>query len=107
MNARARAHADPSVVNLASNEYFKAVGKRRLQVPMVTPTFKDEKNGKARVISFYAKQARGAMARWMVTHRVEHVEDLKNAEPLGYRFDPSASTATKWVYTRPQPPKKS
>ena len=107
VSTRAESHTDPTVVNLASNEYFKAVGKRRLRVPVITPAFKDVKNGKARVISFYAKRARGAMARWMVTHRVEHAEALKAAEPLGYRFDPESSTETRWVYTRPQPPKKS
>lgn len=97
-------HADPTIVNLASTEYSKAVDLKRIGVPVVTPVFQDVKGGKARVLFLFAKRARGWMARWMVEHRVERPEDLKDFDVEGYRFVPAASSDTKWVFQRPQPP---
>lgn len=73
-------------VNLASNEYFKAVDKKALKVPVITPAFKDWKNDKLKVISFFAKKARGAMVRYIIDNNAETLEDLKGFNWEGYRF---------------------
>ncbi|MGC9386134.1 MAG: peroxide stress protein YaaA [Hydrogenovibrio sp.] len=88
------------VVNLASNEYFKAVNKKQLQAEVITPQFKDWKNGQYKMISFYAKRARGLMARYAALNQVEQVEDLKYFEADGYRFAPDLSSEKNWVFTR-------
>ena len=104
VNALTHGHADRTVVVCASNEYFSAVNKKDLEGPVITPVFKDRKDGKERVISFMAKAARGSMARWIVKKRVESAEDLKRFSVGGYRFKASASTEDTWVFSRKQPP---
>jgi hypothetical protein len=99
-------HADPSIVNLASKEYFSAVDADKLNGPVVNPAFKEEKDGKLRSLQFFAKRARGMMARWAVQNRIERAEDLKNFTGGGYRFAKSESGAGDWLFTRPQPPLK-
>ena len=100
--------ADETVVNLASNEYFKSVDKKALKARIVTCDFKDvDEMGKARTLAFFAKRARGAMARYVVENRVENVEDLKQAVVDDYVFRPELSKADHWTFTRPQPPKKT
>lgn len=74
------------IVNLASNEYFSSVKPNQLKGMLVTPVFKDEKNGVFKVISFYAKKARGMMADFIVRHQVKSVEDLKKFNTNGYQF---------------------
>jgi len=91
---------DDTLVNLASNEYFNAVNKKELNARIVTPVFKDEKNGVYKVISFFAKKARGAMSDFLIRNRVSKPEDLKDFDGLGYRFDPDLSQADTWVFTR-------
>ena len=98
---------DGVILNLASNEYFKAVDKKTLAARIVTPVFRDKKDGKSRVVSFYAKRARGAMARWFVENRVADPEQLKESRVMGYRFDPKQSKGDSWVFERKQPPPKS
>jgi len=95
------------IVNLASNEYFKAAKTSALATPVITPIFRDVKDGKARTLAFFAKKARGAMTRWVVQNRVTDVERLRDCEVDGYRFDADASTDAKWTFSRPQPPKKT
>lgn len=90
------------VVNLASNEYFKAVKKQQLNAEIVTPQFKDWKNGQYKMISFYAKKARGLMARYAAVNKVEQVEDLKYFDDEGYAFAPDLSSEKEWVFTRKQ-----
>ena len=97
-------HADRTIVNLASNEYFSAVPRKTLKSPVLDLAFQDVKDGKARTISFFAKRARGAMARWIIEHRIDRVEGLRDATPEGYGLDETASTDRKWVYRREQPP---
>ncbi|MCO4744510.1 MAG: peroxide stress protein YaaA [Proteobacteria bacterium] len=92
------------VVNCASNEYFSAVQTKALDATVITPVFKDVKEGKARVLSFFAKQARGAMVRWAIQNRVSHAEQLKDCTAMGYSFMPELSTATRWEFHRKQPP---
>lgn len=88
------------VVNLASNEYFSSVKKKELNGVLITPIFKDEKNGTYKIISFYAKKARGMMADYIVRNAVEDVEALKKFTTTGYRFDAESSTTTELVFLR-------
>ena len=79
-------------INLASNEYFKAVDVKKLKVPVITPVFKDLKNGKLKIISFFAKKARGAMVRFIIDNNIETIEELKAFDYEGYRFSENEST---------------
>ena len=79
-------------INLASNEYFKAVDLKKLKVPVITPVFKDLKNGKLKIISFFAKKARGAMVRFIIDNNVETIEELKAFDYEGYRYSENEST---------------
>lgn len=88
------------LVNLASNEYFKAIDAQALDAKVITPIFKDEKNGKLKIISFYAKKARGLMAAWMIRQGVNDPEALKDFDVAGYRFNAALSDAGTLVFTR-------
>ncbi len=87
-------------VNLASNEYFKAVKPKLLKVPVITPIFKDYKNGNLKMISFYAKKARGLMVRYIIDNNIENVEDLKGFDYDNYAFDSNLSSNNQLVFTR-------
>ncbi|MBA4806103.1 peroxide stress protein YaaA [Brevundimonas sp.] len=95
-----KGQSDQTLVNLASQEYFGAVDAKALKLPVVTPQFREQKNGESRIISFFAKKARGAMARFAIDERVERVEDLKAFDRDGYRFDKAASTDNEWIFIR-------
>ena len=88
------------IVNLASQEYFKAVDRKALQARVVECVFEDFKGGKYKIISFNAKRARGLMARYAVIQRVSKVEQLKKFNLEGYAFEASASEADRWVFRR-------
>ena len=90
------------LVNLASNEYFSSVKPELLNAPLVTPTFLDEKNGQPKVIAFFAKRARGAMAGWLIRERVKTLKGLTQWEGNGYRYDADRSTPSNPVYVRPE-----
>ena len=100
LNADAEGQADPTLVNLASQEYFGAVDARALKLPVITPHFRESKNGESRIISFFAKKARGGMARFAIDERIEKAEDLKAFDRDGYRFDKASSTEADWIFTR-------
>ena len=100
LNADAEGQSDPTLVNLASQEYFGAVDAKALKLPVVTPHFREEKDGESRIISFFAKKARGTMARFAIDERIETAADLKAFDRDGYRFQKAASTETDWVFTR-------
>lgn len=100
LNADAEGHPDPTLVNLASQEYFGAVDAKALKLPIVTPQFREEKNGESRIVSFFAKKARGAMARFAIDERVERVSDLKAFDRDGYAFDKASSTDNEWIFIR-------
>lgn len=100
LNADAEGQSDPRLVNLASQEYFGAIDARALKLPVVTPHFREEKDGESRIISFFAKKARGTMARFAIDERIETASDLKAFDRDGYRFQKSASTETDWIFTR-------
>ncbi len=87
-------------VNLASNEYFDAVHADSLSVPIITPVFKDEKNGKYKIISFYAKKARGMMANFIIQNRIKKVDDLKGFDVAGYTFDEASSDEATLTFLR-------
>lgn len=103
LNAAVKAHDDPTVVNLASNEYFSAVDQKALKRRVVTPVFKEEKDGALRQLQFFAKRARGAMARWAVQNRITKADDLKRFNVDGYKFREGDSSDDLWLFTRPQP----
>lgn len=88
------------LVNLASEEYFKAVKPGLLKGPVITPVFEDWKNGKYKIISFYAKKARGLMARYATVNGITQVEELKSFDLEGYCFEPASSTETSWIFRR-------
>ena len=92
------------VVNLASNEYSRSVQFKKLEVPVITPVFQEISDGKHKVISFFAKRARGAMARYIIDKRRTNVEDLKRFKDGGYKYDEALSSQQTWVFTRPKPP---
>jgi len=91
---------DSILVNLASNEYFKAIKPKSLKVPVITPVFKDYKNGELKMIGFFAKRARGMMVRYIIDNHIEKQEDLKGFNYDGYAFDTNLSTENKLVFTR-------
>lgn len=87
-------------VNLASNEYFSAVDTKALKVPVITPEFKDYKDGKLKMISFFAKKARGLMVRYILDTNAETIDDLKAFNYEGYAFDANLSKDNTLVFTR-------
>lgn len=91
---------DELFVNLASNEYFSVVDVKSLKVPVITPEFKDYKDGKLKMISFFAKKARGLMVRYIIDNNVETLDELKNFNYEGYAFDANLSKGNKLVFTR-------
>ncbi len=88
------------LVNLASKEYFKAVGHKELQARVITPSFKEERDGTLKMISFFAKTARGRMASFAVQNRIDKAEDLKSFDWDGYRYEEDLSRENEWVFTR-------
>lgn len=91
---------DNVLINLASNEYFKSVVKSKVKGQIYTPIFKDEKNGQLKVISFFAKKARGLMARFIIQHQLTEVAQLQDFDVNGYQFSEAQSHGTDLVFTR-------
>ena len=91
-----------ALVNLASEEYFKAVHADDLPVPVITPVFEDWKGGKYKIISFHAKRARGLMARYAIEKKITAPEKLQAFDTEAYAFAPAASDETRWVFRRRQ-----
>jgi len=92
--------SDELFLNLASNEYFSAVDTKALKVPVITPEFRDYKDGKLKMISFFAKKARGLMVRYIIDTNVETIDDLKKFNYEGYAFDANLSKGNTLVFTR-------
>jgi len=88
------------IINLASVEYFKAIDKKILKSTVITPVFKEFKNGEYKIVMMYAKHARGAMARYIVKNNIQSAEELKLYSVDGYSFDVNQSTDAEWVFTR-------
>ncbi len=93
------------LVNLASNEYYRSVDERSLDAEVITPIFKDLKNGEYKIISFFAKKARGLMCDHLIRNRLRKAEELKHFQTAGYGFRPDLSEGNHWVFTRDAPPK--
>lgn len=89
-----------ALVNLASQEYFKSVREEKLGVPVITPVFKERRNGTYKIISFVAKRARGAMSRYIVRHRISDPADIKKFKEDGYRYNKQLSDDANWIFTR-------
>jgi cytoplasmic iron level regulating protein YaaA (DUF328/UPF0246 family) len=99
--ALAESPGDEVLVNLASTEYFGSVKPAKLDAPIVAPAFYDaDKSGKPKIISFFAKRARGVMSAWIIRERITSTKALVNFEGMGYRYDKAQSTALRPVFTR-------
>lgn len=93
-------HRHPVVINLASNEYFKAAKTKALKAKVINMVFKEKKDDQYKIIGLFAKRARGAMARYLITNRIEDPQKLKSFAKDGYKHQPKMSDDTNWVFTR-------
>lgn len=100
LNAALAEQGDDILINLASSEYFRSVNPRRLQGRIITPQFRDEKNGQYKIISFFAKKARGRMAAWLLQNRIATPDDIRAYDVDGYAFNPALSKGDDMVFTR-------
>lgn len=100
INAQLSKADQPVLINLASNEYYKVIQPKSVAANIITPVFKDEKNGHYKIISFYAKKARGLMARWVIDNRIDNPKDLVNFNVDGYFYDKATSDAKTLVFKR-------
>jgi len=104
LNKQLKSLKTGTLVNLASNEYFKAVNKSILNTDIISPAFKDLKGGKYKIISFYAKKARGMMTSWIIRNAITDVKQLKKFKQDGYRYNAGLSTTKNPVFTRDAAP---
>ncbi len=95
-----QSHGEKVLINLASNEYFKSINIKKLNYEVITPVFKDYKNGQFKIISFYAKKARGLMSRFIIQNRIEKTIDIKAFNLDNYRYNHELSKEKEWVFTR-------
>lgn len=100
LNAALAEQGDDVLINLASNEYFRSVQPKKLNATIYTPQFKDEKNGQYKMISFFAKKARGRMAAWLLQNDVRQPNDLRDFDVDGYAFNSALSSGQTLVFTR-------
>ena len=103
LNAQAEVIGTDTLINCASQEYFGAVAPKALKLRVITPVFMELKDGKAKIVSFFAKKARGAMARYVVQNRVENAEEIKGFDIGGYAFQADMSEGDRWVFLRDYP----
>ena len=103
LNVQAAAVQTGTLVNCASQEYFGAADNKALNLRVITPVFMEVKDDKPRIVSFFAKRARGAMARYMVENRATEPDDIKSFASGGYAYDPDLSAGDKWVFLRDYP----
>jgi cytoplasmic iron level regulating protein YaaA (DUF328/UPF0246 family) len=102
INKDLKASKSKYLINLASNEYFKSLQAGDINAEIIVPVFKDFKNGKYKIISFYAKKARGLMSAYIIKNRLKNPEDIKAFDVDGYKFSKSESSANNWVFQRKQ-----
>lgn len=100
LNLELAQSSQPTLVNLASKEYFNVLDVKKLKARIITPAFKEQKNGQYQMVSFYAKKARGLMSRFMIEHNISDVEEIKVFDSEGYYFNNQLSNQTEWVFTR-------
>jgi cytoplasmic iron level regulating protein YaaA (DUF328/UPF0246 family) len=100
INEELSSHRSNTLINLASNEYFKAIKPRLIDGEVITPAFKEKKNGSYKMVGIFAKKARGLMSRYMIKNRIDKAEDLKTFDLDGYQYNNKLSTDINWVFTR-------
>jgi len=100
INKEMKKQKDDVLINLASNEYFKSVKPKSIKARIITPVFKDKKDSEFKVLSFFAKQARGLMGRYIIQHKLTNPEDIKDFDAAGYRYNKRLSNGDKWTFTR-------
>jgi len=100
INHELQTQRSDTLINLASNEYFKSVKTDSLNATVITPVFKDEKNGVYKIISFYAKKARGLMSRYIVQNKLTTPDGIKRFDVAGYRFNATESNDSEWIFMR-------
>ena len=100
INEQLKTIRSKTLLNLASNEYFKAVDTDLINAEIISPEFKDYKNGKYKIISFYAKKARGLMSAWIIKNKIKKAEQLSDFDVEGYYYDEASSSANKPVFLR-------
>ncbi len=103
LNAQAEAVGTDTLINCASQEYFGAADRKALRLRVVTPVFMENRGDKPRIVSFFAKRARGAMARFVIENRVTVPDEIKGFTSGGYAYDPDLSAGDKWVFLRDDP----
>ncbi len=103
LNTQAKAVETDKLVNCASQEYFGAADTKALKLNVITPVFLEEKGGTSKTVSFFAKRARGAMARFIVENRITDIDDLKQFNSGGYEFIADQSSEESYVFSRPYP----
>ena len=103
LNTQAEVVQTDTLVNCASQEYFGAADRKALKLRVITPVFMEVKDNKPRIVSFFAKRARGAMARFIVENRVTAADGIKDFASGGYAHDPDLSAGDKWVFLRDYP----
>ena len=100
LNLDLKRQKDSILINLASNEYFQSIHTQNLEARIITPVFKDEKNGVYKIISFFAKKARGMMSRYIIRNELTNPEAIKKFNVAGYQFDARSSNQDEWVFIR-------
>ena len=100
LNKQIKTTGSKYVINLASHEYFKAVKPAELSAPVITPAFKDWRNGTYKIISIFAKKMRGVMSAYIIQNKLKNVNDIKKFDMGGYSYDAGLSTDMEWVFTR-------
>lgn len=100
LNAALAEQGNPVLINLASNEYFKAIDKKSLKAETITPVFKEFKNGKYSIVAIFAKKARGLMSDLIIRNKIDEPEELKTFDLEGYEYSEQHSTAGEWVFIR-------
>jgi len=106
LNAQLKSIKSKYLINLASNEYFKVVKPKILQGEIITPAFKEFKNGDYKMIGVYAKKARGLLSRYIIQNQLSNIEDIKSFNVDGYQFNKKLSNDNNWVFTRKNPTAK-
>jgi len=102
LNKQLKKIKSDTLINLASNEYFKSVKPKELNAEIITPAFKEFKNGDYKMIGIYAKKARGLLSRYIIQNKLSDPEDIKLFNEDGYKFNKKLSKDTNWVFTRKQ-----
>lgn len=99
-NAISASDGEKVLINLASNEYYKSINQKKLKFPIVTPVFKELKDDKYKVVSLFAKKARGMMTRYIAENKITNVEEIKTFNSANYSFNQDLSSEKEWVFTR-------